>query len=139
VENDEHGSCEAHGESPEGWQAAGHHVLPGTSGVSFRTMVQDKSWWIFRALTPNRLTFPRNGWLERGMPKQAIDEFFAILATISGPVRDKIASQSEPNLYVDELSDADAAKILEAALRLVRRWNESLAHPEPDAALPASA
>ncbi len=108
----------------ETWQSAGNIAAPGKSGLSFRTTIQGKEYWVFRAMGPNWLAFPRRHLLEYGIAEAIVEEFFSNLARASCADPQKLKTQREPEFKVSQMSDDDAQKVIDAAIRLVKRWKE---------------
>lgn len=106
----------------EAWQTAGHYAIPKTSGISMRTDIDGKARWVFRALTPNRLTFNRRTLRDYGIPKAALDEFFSVLEGLSCADPSKVKHQTEPGFFIDQMTDEDAEKVVGAAICLVNQW-----------------
>lgn len=61
----------------DGWKAEKYLVVPGTRGVSFRVAVRGTADYIFWALNPEIFSFSKKGLVMRGVPTEAIQEFFA--------------------------------------------------------------
>jgi hypothetical protein len=109
----------------EGWGAAGHEAVPGTSGISFRVNVNGESESVLMALSPNYFGFNRDILAKRGIPTPLIEEFLKSAGSLPCADAKKFASQTEPRIRIDTMTNSDTKRLLEASLHLIKRWKDS--------------
>jgi|SRR3984893_8800610 len=111
----------------EAWCAAGHEAVPRTSGISFRVAVpgEPAPLPLFQAQTPDYFAFNRGNFASRGIPPQLIEEFLSAVGSLPSGNAQKFASQAEPRLVIERMSNADAESLAHLAITLVDRWRDS--------------
>jgi hypothetical protein len=110
----------------DAWCAAGHEAVPRTSGISFRVAVQGEPTPVplFQAQTPDYFAFNRGLLAARGIPQQRIEEFLGGVGGLPSADPQKFASQSEPRLIIERMSDEDVDRLANLAITFVRDWQE---------------
>jgi hypothetical protein len=111
----------------DAWCAAGHEAVPRTSGISFRVRVpgETEPQPLFQAQTPEYFAFNRGILAGRGIPQSMIEEFLTDVGRLPPADAQKFATQTEPRLVIERMSDVDADRLSKLAIALVTRWRGS--------------
>jgi hypothetical protein len=106
------------------WHGLGNSIEPGTSGISFRTVVGDRPRYIFWGY-PSTVIVSFSGLVAHGAPEQVVEDLRRQLATMPGFEKRKVLSQKEPRAHLAKMSQVDISSFVRLIQGAVKQWQES--------------